>query len=102
MRPVGLTSVTFRQLTADQSNDTAGKAGKKGIPQILSCNSSPAVSQCLQSTNLGSVFLHHSGHRGKADQRCYKKEDHRKYFPDCFDSLGILFILYIRLNGISA
>ncbi len=60
------------------------------------------VSQCLQHTNLGTLFLHHTVHCGHTYQGGYQEEEHRKNICDSVHNSGILLKECIADIGIPA
>ena len=69
-------------LTEQDAQQTSRNRCQKGIAQIFARNGMPFIPQCLKSTDLGSLLLHHSCHSCQADQRRHKKEYGRKYLAD--------------------
>ena len=70
-------------LLSDQnSRQRTAEGGRQGITHIFGGNGKLTVSQRLQCSNLGPLFLDHTGHGCQADQSRHHKEEYREHFAD--------------------
>ena len=81
------------------SCDTSAYCSQKCVAEILGCNGCFSVSQRFHGSDLGSLFLHHSCHRGKTDQSRYKES---AIIEIVMLSAAALILLLTRTDGMKA
>ena len=89
--PIGLDNDIRKNLFSEKySCDASACCSQKCVAEILGCNGCFSVAQRFHGSDLGSLFLHHSCHRGKTDQSRYKEEYHRENLSDVFQPLCVI------------
>ena len=62
----------------EETGDGTEHCGTAGVKYILAHDLAAVVTQCFQYTNLGPLFINHTGHGGHADQCCHQEEENRE------------------------
>ena len=89
--PVGLDNDKRKNLFSKKySYDTSAYCSQECIAEILGCNGCFSVAQRLHGSDLGSLLLHHSCHRGKTDQRRHQEKYHWENLSDVFQPLCVI------------
>ena len=82
-------------LTDQHTKNTSTNCSQKCVADIFGRYCCFLISQSLHGTDLGTLFLHHTGHSGQTDQRRHQKKDHRKYLSDILQSFCIISIICV-------
>ena len=82
-------------LANQHSQNTSQHSCKKRITDVFRRNRSLLISQSLQSTDLGSLLLHHTGHGSKTDQCRYQEKDHRENLANVSKAVCIVTIIRV-------